>query len=116
MSNPISREDLLRQEVVENTEFLRDDEGGRDVNNLVISKGLPIGDVLLAGFVENEDNGDQYGLLVVEDGQCVVFELDRYGAEKRWERVDDLSFLDDEFSTASVAVAMKRSGDVPSVE
>ncbi|MGI5178416.1 hypothetical protein ACQEVZ_18985 [Dactylosporangium sp. CA-152071] len=111
-SHSISPEDL-RQEVVELTELLRDDESFRDVYNLVISKGLTIGDVLLAGLVENEDTGDQYGLLVVEDGQCVVFELDRYGSVKHWERIDDVSVLDDEFFTVAVAVAMKRSGDVP---
>ncbi|RKN18956.1 hypothetical protein D7147_16275 [Micromonospora musae] len=102
----------LRLEVAKLTSLMRDDSDFSDLRDVLTSKDLPPGDTLLAGLVSGEDDS-QYGVLVVGAGECVLFEIDSHGSLIRWEVVDDISALEDDFDAIAVGVEMKSNGELP---
>lgn len=98
-----------RLEVEELTELLREDSDFADLRRIVTAQGLALDDTLLAGLISGEDDS-QYGVLIGEAGRCYVFQTDSRGAMTRWEAVEDVSVLADDFDAVAVGVEMKRSG------
>lgn len=67
------KKNLLKQEVEELTQLLREASEWKDLRRAVIDEGLPIDRVLLAGFHEDEV-GHEFGALVNAER---VFEFER---------------------------------------
>lgn len=110
MKHATNREDLLEQEVDELTEMLRSDPSWEDLRKALSMRGFAADEVLLAGFMEDEENGE-YGAIVTRSGQVYEYERDT-GCDapagfKRFERVADPSKLSREAYPA-VEVALRR--------
>lgn len=69
------------------------------------SQGVAPADTLLAGLISG-DTDSQYGVLIVRSGRCLLFETDSCGVLIRWENVDELSVLVDDFDAVAVGVEM----------
>ena len=101
-------EALLRQEVVELTSFVQTDPAWADLRNAIVSKGLRIDEVFMAGFYEDEI-GNEFGGLVTTAGE--MFEFQRSSARGsrgflNWTRVEDVETLADSFRAAETALRM----------
>ena len=101
-------EALLWQEVVELTSFVQRDPAWAALRAAIVSKGLRIDDVFMAGFYEDEI-GNEYGGLVTTAGK--MFEFQRSSAREsqgflRWERVADIGTLTESFAAAATALRM----------
>ena len=68
-------------------------------------------DTVLAGLIEGEDES-RYGVALSAGGECVLFEVAPNGSVARWERVDDVDFLEADFQAISVAVSILRLGQI----
>jgi hypothetical protein len=101
----------LRQEVTELTELMREDSDFADIRTILSAQGLPPGETLLAGLISGEDDR-QHGVLIADAGQCVLFETDARGTLIRWETVDDIARLENDFDAVAVGVEMKRNGEI----
>lgn len=104
--------ELLRQEVTELTELMRDDSDFSDVREILTSKGLSPVDTWLAGYISGEEGGI-YGVFIVDDaGRCVLFETDTYGELIRWDTAPDIAALERDFRAVATGVEMKLAGEV----
>lgn len=65
MNNNIS-EECYQQEVEELTDLLRNDIGWSDLKNVLSENGFYVNDILLASFIE-DDEENEYGLLVTKE-------------------------------------------------
>jgi hypothetical protein len=101
----------LRQEVTELTDLMREDSDFADIREILAAQGLPPDDTLLAGLITSGDNR-QYGVLITDAGQCVLFETDARGTLILWETVDDIARLENDFDAVAVGVEMKRNGEI----
>jgi hypothetical protein len=88
---------------------MRGDSDFADLRAVLVAHGLAPGSTLLAGLIDGEDNSS-YGVFIVDGGQCVAFELDSGRKLTRWEFVDDIASLEDDFA-ALVGRAMKLGVD-----
>ena len=100
-----------RQEVIELTALMRDDSDFSDIREILASKHLLPANTLLAGLVSGEDDS-QYGILIVDAGQCILFDINSDRSLIRWESVDDISVLERDFDAIAVGVEMKLNGEV----
>ena len=53
-------DELYKQEVLELTELLKNDEEWEDLRNILIQKGFNLSKTVLVSFVE-DDKGNEYG-------------------------------------------------------
>jgi hypothetical protein len=106
----MTREEL-RQEVTELTDLMREDSDFADIRQILAARSLPPDDTLLAGLISGDDDS-QYGVLITGAGQCVLFETDPRGSLIRWEDVDDIARLENDFAAVAVGVEMKRNGEI----
>lgn len=56
-------DELYRQEVLELTELLREDEDWKDLRDILIKKGFVLNEIVLAAFME-DDEENEYGVIV----------------------------------------------------
>ena len=56
-------EELYKQEILELTELLKEDEGWEDLRNVLVLKGFDLTQILLVSFMENEEE-NEYGVIV----------------------------------------------------
>lgn len=61
-------DELYKQEVLELTELLKNDEEWEDLRNILTQKGFNLNNIVLASFVE-DDKGNEYGVIVTKDIQ-----------------------------------------------
>ncbi len=105
-----SNDDLLEQEVDELTEMLRNDASWEGLRNALAMRGFAADEVLLAGFMEDEADGE-YGAIVTRSGQVYEYERDTGrnapAGFTRFERVVDASKLSRDAYPA-VEVALRR--------
>lgn len=104
-------EELLRQEVEELTDLLRNDAVFAGLRDLLTDRGLLPSETLLAGFIESEDES-MYGVFVTFDLHCIRFETSPDGGLAEWRSMDDLSMVTEDFEAVAVAVAMRRAGEI----
>ena len=104
-------DDLLRQEVRELTQLMREDATLADVRAVLAAHELQEDDVVLAGLIDSEDNS-RYGVLVDGNAVATIFETAPDGAVTRWQRLDDPADASNDFQAVQAAVAMIRSGEV----
>jgi hypothetical protein len=104
-------EDQLEMEVRELTSLLRDGGSCARLRGVLASRGLLASETILAGLIEDENEG-MYGALITPDQQCIVFELNRDNSMTRWEAVRDLSVLEDAFGAVGTGMAMLRDGQI----
>lgn len=104
-----SQSKLLTQEVEELTVLLREDQAFEDLRNVLLSRGISVADTLLGGLIEGEDES-RYGVFVLRDGECVVFDQDATGDIRRWESVQDIGLLGNDFKAIRVALSIRSSG------
>lgn len=64
---------LLKQEVTELTDLLRDEEALHELRTAIAGKGLRVEDLLLAGFLEDEEERE-WGALVNRDARVFLYE------------------------------------------
>lgn len=101
-----SDESLLRQEVLELTSMLKDEEGFADVRCLLAENGLDPAAVRLAGFLEDEE-GWEGGVIVTAQRYVYVYERNSDSNDvERWERVADPSSLLDTYPAVLIALEM----------
>jgi hypothetical protein len=111
MENETSEGDLLRQEVIELTDLMRNDSDFSDIREVVLAKGLPLNDTLLAGLIEGEEE-NRYGALVTSSGQCITFLIDSVGRLVEWNLIEDTSVLSDDFDAIAIGVQMKLDSEL----
>ena len=103
-------EHLLEQEVQELTGMLRADPAWENLRQALTVKGFAAAEVLLAGFMEDEEGGE-YGAIVTKSGEVYEYERDtRPNALidfKRFNRVEDVGKLIRDMYPA-VEVALRR--------
>ncbi|GAA0484532.1 hypothetical protein Ade02nite_87740 [Paractinoplanes deccanensis] len=104
-------EKVLREEVTEWTEWLRDDEDFADLRDLLAAKGLSPSETILAGLINGEDNS-RYGVFLTPGDKCIVFETTGDDKVTRWEEVRDAKPLAKDFRALETAIALKRDGDI----
>ena len=73
MAKRQSEAELLRLEVEELTEMLRTDDVVEALRTSLRDRGLVIDDLLLAGFVEDEDERE-WGAIVTKTGTIFLYE------------------------------------------
>lgn len=101
-----SEESLLRQEVLELTSMLKDEEGFADVRRLLGEHGLDRATVLLAGFLEDEE-GWEGGVIVTPQRDVYVYERNSDTNDvERWEQIADPSSLLDTYPAVLTALEM----------
>jgi hypothetical protein len=101
-------EALLRQEVVELTSFVQRDPTWADLRAAIVSKGLRIDDVFMAGFYEDEI-GNEYGGLVTTAGEMFEFQRSSERGSQgfvSWERVADIDMFTESFPAAATTLRM----------
>ena len=82
---------LLRQEVEELTQLLREDEAWQDLRTALQSKGLSSDRVILAGFMEDED-ANEFGVIVTHTLETFEYQRNTSGDSNRfvtWRAVGD---------------------------
>ncbi len=93
-----SRDALLRQEVAELTELLRTDPVLEALRDALRSKGFHAEQVMLAGFVEDEEE-HEWGAIITGDGRVFLYE--------RETRADSSGFVSfEESSDVSTAIQL----------
>ena len=96
ISNP--RDALLRQEVKELTDLLRTDPVLEALRHSIRSKGFHVEQMMLAGFVEDEEEHES-GALVTGDGRVFLYE--------RETKLDSVGFVSfDEPTDVSTAIRL----------
>ncbi|MFQ9546394.1 MAG: hypothetical protein ACLR02_15415 [Clostridium sp.] len=65
-------DELYKQEVLELTELLKNDEEWEDLRNILIQKGFNLSKTVLVSFVE-DDKGNEYGVIVTKDIQIIEY-------------------------------------------
>jgi hypothetical protein len=101
----------LREEVTELTDLMRDDGDFAGIRKVLAAQGLSPDDTVLAGLISGGDDS-QYGVLLTGAGECVVFETDPRGSLVRWETVEDITTLAEDFGAVAVGAEMKRNGEI----
>ncbi|HVV99243.1 MAG TPA: hypothetical protein VHB77_02815 [Planctomycetaceae bacterium] len=101
---------LLRQEVEELTQLLREDPGWDDLRAALKSKGLPPGRVVLAGFFEDEDS-NEFGVIVTDALETFEYQRETSGDSNRfvvWKAVADPRELLDTFPAVEYGLELAR--------
>ena len=104
--------ELLKREVRELTELLRNDALFANLRHALSVHGLHASDVILAGFVTTDDESE-HGVFLTTDLAGIRFELGRNGSVVRWDAVDEPDTLTEFFPAVSVGIAMMRSDECP---
>jgi hypothetical protein len=105
------RRTCSNSEVKELTDLLRNDDSFSHLRELLADRGLIASETILAGMISSEDNSD-YGAFLTATGHCMAFETGPDGSLTRWERVDDITTLEDDFEAIAVGVSMQRRGRI----
>src|SRR6478609_2177249 len=94
---------LLEQEVRELTLALRSDPLWADLREVLANQGYRAADVMLAGFVENEEDAE-WGAIVTMSGEVYAYERSTKQSAPatftRFERVEDVDRLIEEMFPA----------------
>lgn len=104
----MTNEKLLKQEVEELTELLRNDPNWSDLRKALSGKNLKPDNVLLAGFIEDEEE-NEFGAIITQDGK--VYEYERNTSDEnnefsKWQLVEDINELLNTFEAIDVAIKM----------
>lgn len=101
----------LQLEVRELTDQLRNCDGLADLRAVLAAKGLSAPETILAGLIEGEDES-QYGVILTANQELILFEIAPDGGLTRWEMIEHPDTLTHGFQAVSVAIAMKRDGEI----
>lgn len=76
--------DLLREEIEELTDLLRNDEDDlwTDLQESLRKKGFDPATSLLVSYVEDEEDGTEYGVLVTPDRRVIEFQRNAYAEDE----------------------------------
>ena len=101
---------LLQQEVEELTDLLRNSPNFKDLRSALIQKKFDVNELLLAGFMENEEDGE-WGAIVTKSGEVHEYERSTSrkagGKFKKFSRVTDVDKLTKEmFPAVKTALRM----------
>lgn len=111
MMSAVPSDELLRQEVIELTDLLRNGDSFKRLRIALSGKGISVPETILAGLIEGED-GSRYGVILTPTQECIKFETVRNGSFVQWEKVNDLRTLTSAFQAVSIAMAMLSSGEI----
>ena len=64
--------ELYKQEVLELTELLRDDEEWEDLRDILTEKGFNLSQIVLVSFMQ-DDEENEYGVIVTKDIQIIEY-------------------------------------------
>ena len=99
---------LLKQEVEELTELLRNDPNWSDLRKALLDKNLNPDNVLLARFLEDEEE-NEFGAIITQDGK--VYEYERNTSSEnykfsKWQLVENINELLNTFEAVRIAIKM----------
>lgn len=98
--------DLLKQEVLELTEMLRNEEILEDLRTLLQKSGIDPQQARLAGFLEDA-SGFEGGVLIASDGNVYCFERNVLQSEfSAFHTIDDPTTCFDTYPALRVALEM----------
>lgn len=105
-------EELYKQEILELTELLRDDEDWEDLRSILRLKEFDSNQILLVSFIEDEEE-NEFGVIVTRD--LNVFEYSR-STKEGIEVLDDIKINDitnesDKYPQVCVAIDMIKRGE-----
>ena len=66
--------ELYKEEILELTELLRDDEEWTDIREILIKKGFDLHKIVLVSFMEDEVE-NEYGVIITND--MIIYEYER---------------------------------------
>ena len=100
------KKSLLQQEIEELTDLLRNNPDWNDLRKALLRKNINPDDILLAGFMEDEEN-HKFGVIVTQNGEILNYERDTAFDNfefSKWEKVKDIEKLSDTFPAVKIAL------------
>ena len=108
--------ELYKQEIIELTELLNEDEQWEDLKNILIESKMDISKIALVSFMEDDDE-NEYGVIVSND--LIVYKYERKTQEGK-NNIDNFTMVDitenedelKEYPQIAIAIEMINSGEI----
>ena len=106
-------EELYKQEILELTELLKEDEGWEDLRNVLVLKGFDLTQILLVSFMEDEEE-NEYGVIVTKELRVIEYSRSTKNGEENIDSFDskDITNEMNKYPQTLVAIDMINHGEV----
>lgn len=109
-------EELYKQEIIELTELLNEDEEWEDLKNILIQAGINLNMVVLVSFME-DDEENEYGVIVGKD-----LRISKYARKTQQEKnnIENFEMVDitedveelNKYPQIAIAIDMIKNGEI----
>ena len=112
----ISMEELYKQEILELTELLNEDENWEDLKNILLQSKVDLNKTILVSFME-DDEGNEYGILVNNDLKIFRYVRKTQEGENNPEHFEMADITEDEeelskYPQIAIAINMIKKGEL----
>ena len=106
-------DELYKQEILELTELLREDEEWEDLRNILVKNGFDLNQLLLVSFVEDEEE-NEFGVIVTKDLKAIEYSRSTSDDEENTDSFNSKEIISgmDKYPQISVAIDMINNGEV----
>ena len=109
-------EELYKQEILELTELLNEDENWEDLKNILLQSKVDLNKTILVSFME-DDEGNEYGILVNNDLKIFRYVRKTQEGENNPEHFEMADITEDEeelskYPQIAIAINMIKKGEL----
>lgn len=109
-------EELYKQEIIELTELLNEDEQWEDLKNILVEAKIDLSMTVLASFME-DDEENEYGVIVRKDLKIFKYERKTQEGKNNIENFEMVDITENEeelnkYPQIAIAIDMIKNGEI----